>query len=861
MAETAPNAGRFRWNSIFVRLGLLVAGCAICMAGLTSWAYSRSSARLVETEIARTGAAINGLLTHALADAVMARAAGPVQREFDVLVEAQEADTRFALALDAQGAVLSAQGTAPADEAALTALARRAMAAGQVVSSGDGLMIAQPVLNAITGAASGAIATSWTAEFALAEATRLQRITIAAVSLAILLAAAAMMAVFHRWVTRPMEALAQSVDRMADDDLTVRLDQARRQDELGDIGRALRTLCDRLVTSRTEARENRFRGTAFASSSAALMMVDADLRITSMNRTLQDILTRYAEDFRRVTPDFDPARVLGQEMDTFHTPELRARVRAILLDPAQLPYKADLAIGDVRFALVINRVVNMAGEMEGFVVEWNDVTTQFMNRAILSAIDANQVKAEFCLDGSLLNANDHFAACLDAPLASLPGRTRDDLFVFGADPAGDSDNVVDRVGSGESVFGTFRVRRADGSEGVIDGGFIPVFDARKRLLRVVLIGTDRTGAHHALAQAEAARHQMQEAQARVVDTLRNGLESLAGGDLTNRIAEAFPQEYERLRDDFNLALDRLQDAMRGVVDNAELIRGEASEISSAADDLSARTERQAATPEQTASALDQLTSSVKSAADGAAHVSELVETARENAVSSGAVVREAVEAMGEIESSSQQISKITGVIDDIAFQTNLLALNAGVEAARAGEAGRGFAVVASEVRALAQRSSEAAREINALISASGGQVRRGVDLVDQAGAALKGIVDSVKEISRNVSEIAVSSREQSAGLAEINEAVNQLDQVTQQNAAMFEETTAASHALTREAETLTATMAQFQTGAAPRDRGNVVEAEFSSRRSAPAPEAQPAILTAGGVPAPEAPEDDGWDEF
>jgi methyl-accepting chemotaxis protein len=191
------------------------------------------------------------------------------------------------------------------------------------------------------------------------------------------------------------------------------------------------------------------------------------------------------------------------------------------------------------------------------------------------------------------------------------------------------------------------------------------------------------------------------------------------------------------------------------------------------------------------------------------------------------VVREAVDAMGEIQTSSGQISRIISVIDDIAFQTNLLALNAGVEAARAGEAGRGFAVVASEVRALAQRSSDAAREINDLISESGKHVSRGVDLVGQSGEALNQIVDSVSNISVHVSEIAISANEQSSGLAEINKSVNQLDQVTQQNAAMFEETTAASHALTKEAETLSNTMSRFKAG---EEESNVVVAEFKPNR-------------------------------
>jgi methyl-accepting chemotaxis protein len=209
--------------------------------------------------------------------------------------------------------------------------------------------------------------------------------------------------------------------------------------------------------------------------------------------------------------------------------------------------------------------------------------------------------------------------------------------------------------------------------------------------------------------------------------------------------------------------------------------------------------------------------------------------------------------MGEIENSSAQISKIISVIDDIAFQTNLLALNAGVEAARAGEAGRGFAVVASEVRALAQRSSDAAREIDSLISASTTHVRRGVGLVGQAGEALEGILTSVADISARVAEIAASSQEQSAGLAQINTAVNQLDQVTQQNAAMFEQTTAASQALTREAQSLTVTTAQFHIG-------NVVKLTAKTQPQAPlpAPEAKK-IVNAPRITASVTADD--WEDF
>jgi methyl-accepting chemotaxis protein len=275
-----------------------------------------------------------------------------------------------------------------------------------------------------------------------------------------------------------------------------------------------------------------------------------------------------------------------------------------------------------------------------------------------------------------------------------------------------------RLGKGEAVFGRFDVT-AGGATLILDGGVSPVRDASGAATHFVLLAKDITESEAQIAAAEERRRRMEAAQAEVVSSLQRGLDRLAEGDLTITISEAFDADHEQLRANFNGAVERLRTAMTAVVENAELIRGEAGEITGAADDLSARTETQAATLEETAAALDQLTASVKSAAEGAARAAGVVKSAREGAQTSGQVVREAVEAMGQIESSSGQIGKIIGVIDDIAFQTNLLALNAGVEAARAGDAGRGFAVVASEVRALAQRSSDAAREINALISPLG----------------------------------------------------------------------------------------------------------------------------------------------
>ncbi|MCO8146807.1 methyl-accepting chemotaxis protein [Rhodovulum tesquicola] len=309
------------------------------------------------------------------------------------------------------------------------------------------------------------------------------------------------------------------------------------------------------------------------------------------------------------------------------------------------------------------------------------------------------------------------------------------------------------------------------------------------------------------ARLELAR---QDSQRRVVDALSERLSALAHGDLSETIAVPFSDEYECLRRDLNATIDTLNELMGSVVANAQEVQARAVEISDASEDLSRRTENQAATLEETAAAMDELTSSVRSTADRAADVDRVVQEARNDAEQTGDVVKKAIAAMSEIKRSSDGITQIIGVIDDIAFQTNLLALNAGVEAARAGEAGRGFAVVASEVRALAQRSSEAAKEIKALIDTSSEQVTTGVALVDNTGDALSAIVARVGNIAELIGEIATGASEQSVGLGEVNTGVAELDRVTQQNAAMVEEVTAVSITLKQEADALQSHVARFR---------------------------------------------------
>ena len=361
--------------------------------------------------------------------------------------------------------------------------------------------------------------------------------------------------------------------------------------------------------------------------------------------------------------------------------------------------------------------------------------------------------------------------------------------------------------------------------------------------------TAEAAQQRASAETEAERVRNQQAadaaareQAFVMEHIATGLTKLAEGDLTYRVDEDFPPAYQRLQGDFNGAITQMEEAMRTIVQAANSIGSGSDEIASAADDLSRRSEQQAASLEETAAALDEITATVKRSSAGAVEASRVVTSTRSDAERSAVVVRSAVEAMNQIEKSSQSISQIIGVIDEIAFQTNLLALNAGVEAARAGDAGRGFAVVAQEVRALAQRSADAAKEIKTLISTSSQQVSQGVSMVGQTGEALQAIVGKVSEIDALVSEIAAGGAEQATGLNEVNAAVNQMDQTVQQNAAMVEQSTAASHALKGEANGLMQMIGRFQVSGAQAARPS------STRRSAP-----PTQVTRPALRSPVAP--------
>ena len=445
-----------------------------------------------------------------------------------------------------------------------------------------------------------------------------------------------------------------------------------------------------------------------------------------------------------------------------------------------------------------NPVKNARGGVEKILKVATDITQQKVRNADaqgkLNALSRVQAVIEFSLSGEILTANENFLATLGYKAEEIRGKHHR-LFVEPAYAQSDEYQAFwAKLNAGEFVSAEFKRLGKGGKPVWIQASYNPIFDLNGKVTKVVKFATDVSD------------------RVRAVQEIGRGLAQLAENNLEYRIETALGPAFEGVRGDYNRSVEQLQSAMVQVSESAEAIELGARQLSASSDDLSRRTEQQASSLEETAAALDEITSTVRRSAEGARQATAAATGAKAEAVKSGAVMSEAVSAMGDIEKSSTQITHIIGVIDEIAFQTNLLALNAGVEAARAGDAGKGFAVVAQEVRALAQRSADAAKEIKALIASSSDQVRRGVKLVGETGAALDAIAAKVAEIDVLVAEMALSSQEQATGLSQVNTAVNQMDQVTQQNAAMVEEATAATAGLNGEAQQMARLMAEFRTG-------------------------------------------------
>lgn len=409
----------------------------------------------------------------------------------------------------------------------------------------------------------------------------------------------------------------------------------------------------------------------------------------------------------------------------------------------------------------------------------------------LAALGKSQAVIEFDMAGRILTANDGFLDLMGYSLAEVRGRHHS-LFVAPEEVADPSyTKFWADLNAGQFKSAEFARKKKSGDVVWLQATYNPILNIDGKPFKVVKFATDVSARKYA------------------VQALQKGMERLAEGDLTVALSEPFGAEYELLRLDFNKTLKILSQTISDVVSAIKALNSNAGDISKSSQDLARRTEGQAARLEEIAAALAEMTATVRSSADSASQAHRATSDAIGQADTSCVIMNDASLAMEEIKSSSDEISKILRVIDDIAFQTNLLALNAGVEAARAGDAGRGFAVVASEVRALSIRSGEAAGEIRSLIGKSVGHVKKGGDLVGKTGAALTEISVAVKKVGELVASIAGLSSEQATGVSELNKAVGTLDQLTQRNAAMAEEATAATEMLREEANSLATAISRF----------------------------------------------------
>ncbi len=527
-----------------------------------------------------------------------------------------------------------------------------------------------------------------------------------------------------------------------------------------------------------------------------ILLCDRNLVITYANSTAKKTLAALESEIKKVLPKFNLNSVVGTCIDDFHLDP--SKQRRILSDPANMPHKADIQIGPLTLSLLVTAVVSPDGDYLGNALEWADVTEKRKMEQQAAAMSKSQAVIEFNLDGSIVTANDNFLACLGYTLDEIKGKHHR-MF---AEPA--FANSVEyqafwaKLNRGEFDAGIYKRIGKGNKEIWIQASYNPIFDASGKPYKVVKFATDIT-----------AQKQSQADMEKLVAEAQAVLGRLANNDLTLEMTEIYRGDLDKVKCSINAVVQNLTSTITTVREAVQAVSAGAEQITKGNEDLSQRTSEQASALEETSASMEEMTSTVKQNADNAKQANQLAIAARDIADKGGSVTVRAVEAMGEINKSSKKIADIITVIDEIAFQTNLLALNAAVEAARAGEHGRGFAVVAAEVRNLAQRSATAAKEIKGLINESIQRVSDGSELVNQSGKTLEEIVSSVKRVTDIIAEITAASQEQAQGIDQVNKAIMQMDETTQQNAALVEETTSASQSMKDQAKELMNQMEMF----------------------------------------------------
>ncbi len=621
--------------------------------------------------------------------------------------------------------------------------------------------------------------------------------TFAAVLAAVLVALAASI-FFSVQITRGIGRMIGYMQKITEGDYAFEVEGADRKDEIGTIAGAVSVFRDngREIAELTA----NYKGQADAIRlSQSVLELTPDGTVIDANEIFCTVFGYTVDEIR------------GKPVSMFADPAARESAEYKLMwdrlhrgEHVTGQYKRIGKGGrEVWLEVSFNPILGPDGKPFKIVQIATDITTRRMQAADfegqIAAISKAQAVIEFSLDGKVLDANENFLSALGYTLTEIRGQHHS-MFV---DPAYratvDYRMFWEKLGRGEYDAAQYKRIGKGGREVWIQASYNPILDMNGKPFKVVKYATDVT---EQVMAAEALKAAVRES--------KEVIEAARVNDLTKRVPlDGKTGEIASLCEGINTLLDTMSTVVADIMDAATTISNAVAEISSGTTDLSQRTEQQASNLEETAASMEEMAATVKQNADNAQQANQLAASARVTATDGGEVVGKAVDAMSRIETSSQKISDIISVIDEIAFQTNLLALNAAVEAARAGDAGKGFAVVASEVRSLAQRSSGAAKDIKALIVESGAQVKDGVKLVNDAGTALTEIVGSIKKVADIVSDIASASREQSAGVEEINKAVTQMDEMTQQNSALVEENASATRMLQEQAEAMHSRMSAF----------------------------------------------------
>ncbi len=657
------------------------------------------------------------------------------------------------------------------------------------------------------------------------------------------------------------------------------------------------------ATERRQKEEEAFRlQRAIDSAQTAMMMIDRDLVITYINEATHKLLKENEAELRAIYPGFNADQVVGTCIDIFH--KNPAHQRQLLSNPDNLPYETDIQVGPLTFHIRVGAMRDLDGNYIGCTLEWADVTeVRIKEREVArlqSAVNGAQANIMLCdedLNITYVNPavvemlrnrqevlRQHFPGfdvnnlvgtnidvfhknpahqrALLSDMNRLPAKAEiqvaDLYFEVNATAVLDQDgnymgNMVQWVDITEHKNAERQI------EGLIEAA--SKGDLDKRL--------DPDNFEGFMRQLSAGINSLLEAIVEPVRESKRVVSALSEGDLTQSMTGDFQGEFAEMRDAINASMTNLLNIVGEIRNASTSITAGASEIAKGNQDLSQRTEEQASSLEETASSMEEMTSTVKQNADNARQANQLASAASSQAEKGGEVVQSAVQAMAEINDASKKIADIISVIDEIAFQTNLLALNAAVEAARAGEQGRGFAVVAGEVRNLAQRSAGAAKEIKTLIKDSVDKVEEGSKLVYDSGQTLEEIVQAVKKVSDIIAEIAAASQEQSSGIEQVNKAVMQMDEMTQQNAALVEEAASASESMEEQAKGLLRLMDYFNIGEKLDQPVSMVAPAAAPPQAATASTSAPASAPAkaGNAPAPrprprpQVQNDDDWEEF